>query len=238
MDPLEQHLSTQAADYADFFWHRVRWKTLRSYLPRDRAFTLLDVGAGAGLVGTYLAREYPLARYEFIEPIASLEADLVARYGADRNQSEPGRALDADVVTLLDVIEHVDDDHALLADLRARCRPGTTFVVTVPAGPRLWSPWDDALGHRRRYTRRGLRTVLEAAGCTVTESSYLFPELVPAALWRARRGATVEAGSAEFPVLPRPVDRALLALGTATSRARRYAPFGTSVFASAVSRRC
>jgi hypothetical protein len=234
MDHLETHLSNQADRNVDFFWHRVRWKVVASFLP-ERPVTLLDVGAGAGLVGIYLSRERPADRYDFVEPIASLESDLVARYGADHNRTATGRLDDVEVVTLLDVIEHVEDDTGLLRDLVERTSPGTTFLVTVPAGRAFWSEWDVALGHQRRYDRSDLRAVLERAGLNVVEVSYLFPELVPAAWWRARRPnhGTANDDNAEFPELPRRLDRALLLAGTATARARRWMPTGTSLFAAA-----
>lgn len=232
MDDLETHLTDQIDRHADFFWHRVRWGVVRARVP-DGPCVVLDVGAGAGLVGDYLAADRPAARYDFVEPIGSLEARLVQRWGADRNRSGTGPLDDVDVVTLLDVIEHVEDDHGLLADLTSRTSPGTTFVITVPAKRRLWSSWDVALGHHRRYERADLRALLGRLPLDVVEVSYLFPELVPAAGWRAWRGGDAPEGSAEFPELPRIVDRGLLALSSATARARRLAPVGTSLVAVA-----
>lgn len=232
MDHLEHHLNDQIDHHADFFWHRVRWGVVRAWIPA-RPCVVLDVGAGAGLVGDYLAADRPAARYDFIEPIASLEDRLESRWGAERNRSGTTALDDVDVVTLLDVIEHVEDDRGLLADLTSRTASGTTFVVTVPAQVRLWSSWDAALGHHRRYERDGLRSLLGDLSLDVLEISFLFPELVPPALWRARRGRDAPAGSAEFPQLPRVVDRTLLALSTMTARARRLAPTGTSLVAVA-----
>lgn len=233
MHQLESHLSDQIDHHGDFFWHRVRWSVVRRHVPAGPC-TVLDVGAGAGLVGDYLATDRPRARYEFVEPIRSLEERLEQRWGADRNRAGDGPLDDVDVVTLLDVIEHVEDDRSLLADLAARTVPGTVFVVTVPARARLWSAWDVALGHHRRYERPGLRALLESLPFDVAEVSYLFPELVPAGWWRARRQGDAPAGdSAEFPRLPWIVDRGLLALSSLTARGRRMAPTGTSLVAVA-----
>jgi hypothetical protein len=236
MDPLESHLKDQIDRHADFFWHRVRWKAVSTYVPRAQQYTLLDVGAGAGILGIYVTRERPEVRYEFIEPIASLAAELEARFGTDHNRSDSERLDDVRVVTLLDVLEHLERPDELLADLVARTAPGTTFVVTVPAHRRLWSQWDVSLGHCRRYERTELRAVLERASLQVLEIGFLFPELVPPAWWRARtHKATPSANgeSSEFPRLPRPLDRTLLAVGSATVRARRFMPTGTSLFAAA-----
>ncbi|HTL87233.1 MAG TPA: methyltransferase domain-containing protein [Acidimicrobiia bacterium] len=236
MDPLESHLKDQIDRHADFFWHRVRWKAVSAYVPRAQSYTLLDVGAGAGIFGIYVTRERPQVRYEFVEPIPSLAAELEVRFGADHNRSDSERLDDVRVVTLLDVLEHLEAPEVLLADLVARTAPGTTFIVTVPARRSLWSQWDVALGHCRRYERAELRAVLERASLELLEIGFLFPELVPPAWWRTRTHkamASAEGESAEFPHLPRALDRTLLALGSATVRARRFMPTGTSLFAAA-----
>jgi len=68
-EALEAHLRRQIEHSSRFFWHRLRWRVVRSYLPEGRSFELVDVGAGAGLVGAYLARDRPLGTYRFVEPI-------------------------------------------------------------------------------------------------------------------------------------------------------------------------
>ena len=59
-------------------------------------------------------------------------------------------------VTLLDVLEHQEDDAQFIGGLVAKMEPGSVLLLTVPALPKLWSPWDEALGHYRRYTRSSL----------------------------------------------------------------------------------
>ena len=83
---------------------------------------------------------------------------------------------EADLVTLLDVIEHIEDDHGFLAEIADAMRPGAQLVVTVPALPQLWSPWDEELGHHRRYTKQTLCAVPQGVPLVVDEVSYLFPE--------------------------------------------------------------
>jgi SAM-dependent methyltransferase len=67
------------------------------------------------------------------------------------------QAAQADLWLLMDVLEHVDDDAAMLQSLVAYAKPGAYFFITVPANPALWSPHDNAAGHLRRYTARTLR---------------------------------------------------------------------------------
>ena len=86
----------------------------------------------------------------------------------------------ADAVLLLDVIEHLDDDVAALRRAREAVRPGGIVMVTVPAYAWLWSGHDVALGHRRRYTRRGVRAALEAAALRVEHLGHFNTVLFPA----------------------------------------------------------
>ena len=204
------------------------------HLPTDTRFTLVDVGAGAGLLGSYLSRERPLATYRFVEPIDSLRRELGRRHGEDADLTAAGGYPDAAFVTLLDVLEHQEDDRHFMGELAARLAPGATLLVTVPALPALWSGWDQALGHRRRYVKRTFREAVAALPLEILELSYLFPEMVPPGLVRkvtrsAGRGRTEDA---YFPTPPRAVNRMLYGVGVVSLRGRRLWPLGSSLFAA------
>lgn len=79
---------------------------------------------------------------------------------------------DFDVVTLFDVIEHAVDDVGVLRQAARVLTPGGHVVVTAPAGPDLWTPYDDAAGHKRRYDRGMLVAALEGAGFAVAYAGY------------------------------------------------------------------
>ena len=226
MQDLETHLKRQLEHSRDFFWHRLRWRAVRSWLPARAPFTLLDVGAGAGLLGDYLRRDYPQGSYRYIEPIASLAAGLRERFGAD-NERKPGDTRGASHLALLDVLEHQQDNAAFLASLVAGADKGALIVLTVPALPLLWSRWDTLLGHYRRYTRATLRAAVRGLPVEVLEQSYLFPEMIPPAL--LRRNRREREGEAEFPDLPRWVNDALFAAGSVSLALRRFVPAGTSL---------
>jgi SAM-dependent methyltransferase len=89
----------------------------------------------------------------------------------------------ADVVLLLDVVEHLDDDVAGLRGARRFLREGGVLVVTVPAYQWLWSGHDVALGHRRRYVAAELRRLVEGAGYRVERLTYFNTVLFPAIAW-------------------------------------------------------
>ncbi|MBS2029379.1 MAG: hypothetical protein JST54_15865 [Deltaproteobacteria bacterium] len=231
---LESHLLDQLSLERDYFWHRLRWQAVQAYLPRERAFGLVDVGAGAGLLGESVAEAFPSARYPFVEPIPALHDELVGRHGARADLGRDRPFEGCGVVTLLDVHEHQADDVGLLTALAARMTAGTALILTVPAFPWLWSGWDVALGHFRRYTRSPLRRVLDAARLETLEVSYLFPEMVPAGLARrVRLGARADSDAVALPRLSPWVNQAAYWAGRVSLSLRRFHRVGTSLLAVA-----
>jgi SAM-dependent methyltransferase len=100
----------------------------------------------------------------------------------------------ADLVLMLDVLEHLDDDEQALHTAWKALRPGGVILVTVPAFAWLWSGHDVALGHRRRYAAGALRALVAEAGFRIEHVSYfntlLFPLIVLARYWKRLRGDT------------------------------------------------
>lgn len=89
-------------------------------------------------------------------------------------------------ITLLDVIEHLPDPVATLAECRRVLRRDGRIVIAVPAFESLWSTEDDYAEHQRRYTMRMLRDHVDRAGLHITWSSFYFqPLLAPIFLVRA-----------------------------------------------------
>jgi SAM-dependent methyltransferase len=178
------------------WWFRGRLAVIRAALRRalpPRRVRLLELGCGSGNVLASLS--------EFGEAVGmDGHGDLVSAARAAGLDARPGRLPDdlgvpqgwADVVLLLDVIEHVDDDLATLRAARTSVGEGGLLVVTVPAYQWLWSGHDEVLGHRRRYTAAKLRAAVERAGFTVLRVSYfntlLFPLLLAARAAKRLRG--------------------------------------------------
>src|SRR5262245_15909915 len=138
------------------------------------------------------------------------------------------------LVSALDVIEHAEDDRAVLAEMRAVLADGGALVVSVPALPALWSAHDEVLGHRRRYTRRTLQRALEDAGFAVVHMTYTNAAILPiAALVRSvgRWRHTRPASGVPMYSLPRPLNALMIGvyrLEAALARHLRL-PLGVSL---------
>lgn len=83
-----------------------------------------------------------------------------------------------DVVTMLDVLEHIDDENSALIEVKRILKKGGCIILTVPAYGWLWSKWDEVLHHKRRYTKQALIKILEKAGFKVEKVSYMYSFLV------------------------------------------------------------
>lgn len=97
----------------------------------------------------------------------------------------------ASVVTALDVLEHLDDDASAVRELTRLVRPCGLLIVTVPALRWLWSDWDEALHHRRRYSRSELMRLLDTRAlrilrCAYFNSAMLLP-IAAVRMWRKFR---------------------------------------------------
>lgn len=143
----------------------------------------------------------------------------------DLEKAWPYPAGSARVVILLDVLEHLADPVAALTHAANVLEPKGELIVTVPALPILKGPWDDMLGHYRRYTRWLLIQQAKAAGFESRWISYWNSFTLPAAMivrWRERLGRG--ARSAEFPDVPPLVNRALIELARAERGWQRFLP--------------
>lgn len=127
---------------------------------------ILEIGCGTG---------HNFAMLGAFGAVDGLEVDDVARKIASERLGKPvGRARlpdlegiaenSYDLIALLDVLEHVEDDLAALTSIRTRLKPGGRILVTVPANRWMWSAHDTVHHHFRRYNKNDLRHVIDAAG--------------------------------------------------------------------------
>lgn len=175
------------------FWFRARSRlivwALRSACADLRSF--VEIGSGTGYVLRDVRSAFPGARLVAAEPsLAGLDVTRTRVPDAELLQVD-ARTLpfeaEFDAAGAFDVLEHIDDDERVLAELRRTLRPGGKLLVTVPQHARLWAAADEFARHRRRYSRRELRSKLERAGFRVERTTSFVSLLLPAlALSRAR----------------------------------------------------
>ena len=238
----EARASTLIESDTDHWWFRSKAAFVASALRHHAApgrvdARLVDVGAGAGGVTTILG--LPPQR------LVSLDgSEVLCRQARDRHalltavamgEAIPLRGGAAGVVTLLDVIEHLDEPAGVLVEARRVLDDDGVLVVNVPAHQWLWSAADVYLGHRRRYTRPLLRQHLEAGGFRVVWMSHVFSWLV-LPVWFLRRLQTDPERQLGLNQGGGVVDGAALVL-TGVERAivrRCPLPLGTSILCVAV----
>jgi 2-polyprenyl-3-methyl-5-hydroxy-6-metoxy-1,4-benzoquinol methylase len=227
------------------FWFRARNQIIRALVNAPvqalpRGFRILEVGCGSGNVLRVLKRSAGnRGRVEGLE--VSVPAAEVARartglpittgYLADLTRGEP-----YDVIAAFDVLEHIRDEADVLGDMRSRLKDDGRLILTVPAHPMLWSSFDVASEHMRRYTPETLTRGLQKAGFEVEYLTYFMGLLFPVMWLRRRllRGNPAELAvvyDAEFRIYPVINDIAYEVFRQEAHiiRRRRHMPMGTSL---------
>jgi SAM-dependent methyltransferase len=183
-----------AARYGDLeqwhWWFRGRRKileaVLRHQLPAAESRTILSVGCGpaAGLcwLGQFAGQQGKVVGLD-VDPAHAQPRAAQVEFVCGALEQAPLAAASFDVVLALDVLEHLDDDAAGLRASVRLIKPGGLLLVTVPALPSLWGGQDVISAHRRRYTRRSLARLFQAADLQGYQLNYfntlLFPLAAP-----------------------------------------------------------
>jgi SAM-dependent methyltransferase len=204
----------------DHWWFVARRRIMRhligQILPPAADALIIDVGCGTGGNIAGLTDGYPCVGID-----TSAEAVALAERRFPQVQFVCGCApqdlgpkmQQAKLVLLMDVLEHVPDDFAVLSALLAAARPGTHFLLTVPADNALWSEHDKSFGHYRRYDRQRLEMLWAGLPVMPRLVSYFNSRLYwPIRLIRERnrlRGGAAGRAGTDF-WMPRPsVNRVL-----------------------------
>ena len=177
-----------AAHDTTHWWYRARRDILADYLTRwgdlPEDARILEIGCGTGHNLPMLA--------QFGE-IDAIEIDETARAKASERLGKPvgtaplpelvGVAPGSyDLVAVLDVIEHVEDDVAALKAIAAALKPGGKILITVPAHQWMWSAHDVVNHHKRRYSKGAFEALLAKAGLQGRKLGYFNSLLFPVAV--------------------------------------------------------
>jgi SAM-dependent methyltransferase len=209
---MEEHVYRQLYELEDtHWWFRGRRAVIHALLgraPLPDHPRVLDAGCGTGRN----IREYAqLGETAGVDPSPDAVAFCharglaqVIRSGVEQLPFEDGAF---DLVAATDVLEHIPDDLGAAHELRRVTKPGGSLLITVPAYQWLWSQHDDSHHHQRRYTLRGLRAVLTAAGWRPLVQTYFNSILLaPIAVVRLVAG---DAQRSDYDLAPRPLNEAL-----------------------------
>ena len=197
------------------WWYRARREILSDLIARKIALPerarILEIGCGTGHNLEMLGR---FGKVDAVEIDGAARAIASKRLGrAVINASLPGlpgvESEAYDLVALLDVLEHVEDDRQALVSIAGKLKRGGRILIAVPAHPWMWSAHDRVNHHQRRYTRGRLKAVVAEAGLKLDMLSWfnslLFPLAAGARL--AGRLAGKEDGDDTLP--PGPVNALL-----------------------------
>lgn len=211
---------------------------LREHLPGARG-TLLDAGCGTGGFIRRAAPWFPDLTFSGID-LYQVACDLAIERGTPRIVRASVTALpfaDASMaaVTSLDVIQHIADHESAAAELHRVLEPGGLLVMNAPAFMWLWSYHDDVTHTERRYTRRGLSTLLKKAGFSVLRGIYW--NFLPLPLIVAKRKLFWRLSDADdvkaYPPIAERILDAGMALERAWIRSVSRLPVGSSVLLAA-----
>ena len=155
-------------------------KAIKSF---NKSEILFDVGAGSGYFASIFVKNKKTIKAYCIDPFYS--KDQLGNKN-DLNFVTAPPIEKADVLLFIDVLEHVEDDLALLKSYISSSSADALFVISVPAFKSLWSNHDVFLEHFRRYRKKDLRNLIKRAGLVEVESSYIFGSIFPL-VWLIRK---------------------------------------------------
>lgn len=194
------------------WWYRARRSILATLIRRRLRLPpkarILEIGCGTGH-NMLMLRQFGEVDAIEIDPAARAVAE--ARLGKNIGNAPlpelPGVPDGAyDMVAILDVLEHVAADREALVNIARKLAPGGRILITVPAHPWMWSAHDVVNHHQRRYTRKSLEAVIEAAGLKLDMMSYFNSLLFPLAAAARLAGRLTGKEDSDDAMPPKPVN--------------------------------
>jgi SAM-dependent methyltransferase len=243
---LKKHPPMNSEEYANMervegghWYYAGKREFVREWILRTRrpaaTDVLLDCGAGTGRFAKEMEAYCRVLVLDDHEEALRL---LRAKFAAEQvlalgKEGVPQPDASVDYVTALDVLEHVPDDVVVVSGFHRLLKPGGLAVVTVPASMALWSDWDVALHHHRRYDRVQLRTLFPERDWEVVQVNYtnvpVYPLVWLVRRWRRWFPAQAERDRAEDKMPARWVNALLRWQFTRLASLRVPMPFGVSL---------
>ncbi|WP_156256379.1 class I SAM-dependent methyltransferase [Sandarakinorhabdus oryzae] len=179
---IYDHMARHAASH---WWYVARRAVLASLIAREVPLPasprILEIGCGTGHNLDMLGRFGTVDALELDDAARALASERLGRpvLPARLPELPPLPAAPYDLIALLDVLEHVEDDRGALNAIAGQLAPGGSLLVTVPQHQWMWTGHDVANHHFRRYSKASLRAVFEGSGLQLrlldSFNSLLFP---------------------------------------------------------------
>ena len=195
-----QFFARIAAIEEKHFWFSSRARVIRAIVSQTvqslpPGYVVMEIGCGTGMVLRHLVEVCKQGRVIGLDLYPEAVAFAAAKAGCPvvaGDIAHPPPLERADVIGMFDVLEHLPDDNKALRDVRAMLGPGGVLLLTVPAHMSLWSYFDIAAKHCRRYDRRSLINVLAASGFEIEYVTEFMLATLPL-LWLKRRSRSESA---------------------------------------------
>lgn len=170
-------------------WELARYQIVREHISglisafSRTQLTILDIGCGDAFLVHRLSQDFPELHFigvdiNFSDALLNQIRNNILTNNLEiyKSLDELGASREVDLILLLDVIEHIEDEISFLDSLKrySFIGPETPFLITVPAYQSLFATHDTILGHFRRYTNQSLRSRLKMAGYHTSFERYFF----------------------------------------------------------------
>jgi len=207
-----------AAHDSTHWWYRARRDILADYVQRYAALPadsrILEIGCGTGHNLPMLSR---------FGEVDAIEIDDAAREIASERLGKPVGTAPLpelsgvarghyDMVAVLDVIEHIDDDVAALSAMAEALKPGGKILIAVPAHMWMWSAHDTVNHHKRRYSKASLNKAISDAGLSHNGLRWFNSLLFPAAVAARAVGKLTGKDDSDDSPPPKPLNAAFEAI--------------------------
>ncbi len=205
----------------DYWWHVSRRKLVRKMIDRyagalTQDANYLDLGCGPGMTLDELGRRFnqPLGTDFSAQALSFARTRVTVPLAQSDARYLPYPDNHFDLITCLDIVEHVREDVDCVRECLRVCKPGGHLVLSAPALDFLWGEHDEAVYHLRRYSWPSLKAKVVHAGFDVVKGTYATMTLVPAVFavrfLASFTRSNTEAQGHDFPKPPAWINRLLI----------------------------
>lgn len=169
-------------------WEYARAKVILDIIKNSSPSVIVDIGCGDIFIAEQLSKNFPSTDFYCVD--TAFDNSIIDYYTKKHNNGRislyksivelNSKDIKADIVLLLDVIEHIDNDTAFLSEIinKPFVTKDTQILITVPAFQSLYTMHDKWIGHQRRYNLKTLNDIAIKLQLSVLKTNYFFFSLI------------------------------------------------------------